>query len=148
MDQLTITIHLRWVPYAMRLFCCLSSCDQTSMKEADTELSSLCPSHTHTWVPFLFVSWQQIPCLHIQKNHWTMPMNLLLPHSFYVSVHSMYSSLKFPDDTQSKENTSEVIFLDYWKAKVALKINCLLLPTASVSLGNQGLLNSHRNNSL
>lgn len=52
----------------------------------------------------------------------------LLPHSFYVTVYGVCSSLKFSDDMQSRENTPEVLFLGYWSAKVASKRNCVLLP--------------------
>lgn len=108
--------------------CQLCSCSQAPSRDSSPHTGSLLPlSHTNLSslsVPELTID--TISAFSEKALNYTH--EFLLPRSFYVTVYGMYSSLNFSDDMQSRENTSEVLFLGYWSAKVASKRNCVLLP--------------------
>lgn len=107
--------------------CCLASCSQASSRGSSLTLSAFSLSHTNlSSLSFPELTVNTVYAYSEKALNYTH--EFFLPHSFYVTVYGMNSSLKFSDDMQSRENTSEVLFLCYWSAKVASKRNRVLLP--------------------
>lgn len=108
--------------------CCLASCSQASSRESSPHTVSLLPlTHTNLGsLSFPELTINTISAYSEKALNYTQEFSL--PHSFYIIVYGMYLSLKFSDDMQSRKNTSEVLFLDYWSAKVASERNPVLLP--------------------